>query len=141
MTDTRRPLHLAVMLGATTALYAGSVAGVAYLQSNADQALTERQAPAQDAVARLHDGHDRLEAAIGQAADAYGQAASQYDALAPKLTDTEAALSDLAVRVQTIGGAARALPAGISLPPVRRTAIGTTSSRPKTSASTGASGG
>lgn len=141
MTDARRPLHLAVMLGASTALYAGSMAGVALLQSNADHTLTERQAPANDAVAGLHDGHDRLEAALGRAADAYDRAASQYDALAPRLTETEASLFDLAARVQTIGGAARALPAHISLPPISRNVVRTTSSRPKTSASTGASGG
>ena len=28
MTDTRRPIHLAVMVGASTALYAMSMAGV-----------------------------------------------------------------------------------------------------------------
>jgi hypothetical protein len=141
MTDARRPLHLAVMLGASTALYAGSMAGVAFLQSNVDRALADRQAPAKDAVARLHDGHDRLEAAIGDAADAYTHAASRYEALTPTLTDTEASLSDLASRVETIGGAARALPTRISLPPITRTVVGTTRTKPKTSAGTGASGG
>ena len=140
MTDARRPLHLAVMLGASTALYAGSMAGVALLQSDADRVLTERQAPAADAVARLHGGHDRLETAIGEAADAYVRAASRYEALTPTLTDTEASLSDLASRVETIAGAARALPARISLPPVT-TVVRTTATRPKTSATTGASGG
>jgi hypothetical protein len=141
MTDARRPLHLVVMLGASTALYAGSMAGVALLQSNADRVLADRQAPATDAVARLHDGHDRLEAAIGEAADAYAHAAARYEALTPTLTDTEASLSDLASRVEIIGGAARALPARISLPPITRTVVRTTSTRPRTSASTGASGG
>jgi hypothetical protein len=140
MTDARRPLHLAVMLGASTALYAGSMAGVALLQSDADRVLTERQAPAEDAVARLHGGHDRLEKAISVAADAYARAASRYEALTPTLTDTETSLSDLASRVETIGGAARALPARISLPPITRV-VRTTVARPRTSASTGASGG
>ena len=140
MTDPRRPLHLAVMLGASAALYAGSMAGVALLQSDADRALTQRQAPAKDAVSRLQDGHDRLDAAIGKAADAYALAAARYEALTPTLTDTETSLSDLASRVETISGAARALPARISLPPITRVAR-TTSARPKTSATTGASGG
>jgi hypothetical protein len=140
MTDRRRPLHMAVMLGASTALYAGTMAGVALLQSDADRALSQRQAPAQDAVSRLQDGHDRLDAAIGKAADAYARAASRYDALAPTLTDTEASLSDLASRVEIISGAARALPARISLPPITRV-VKATSTRPKTSATTGASGG
>jgi len=140
MTDPRRPLHLAVMIGASTALYAGSMAGVALLQSNADEALTQRQAPAKDAVARLHDGHDRLDASIGKAGDAYDRAAARYAALTPRLTDTEASLSELASRVETISGAARALPAHINLPPIARV-VRTTSPRPKTSATTGASGG
>jgi len=140
MTDARRPLHLAIMLGASTALYAGCLACVALLQSDADRALTERQAPAKDAVARIHVGHDRLDAAIGQVADAYARAASRYEALTPTLTDTEASLSDLASRVETISGAARALPARISLPPITRV-VRTNSSRPRTSATTGASGG
>jgi hypothetical protein len=128
------------MLGASTALYAGSMAGVAVLQSDADRALSERQAPANDAVARLHDGHDRLERAIGEVADGYARAASRYDALTPTLGVTEASLSDLASRVEAISGAARALPARISLPPITRT-VRTTGTRPRTSASTGASGG
>ena len=140
MTDAQRPLHLAIMLGASTALYAGSLACVALLQSDADRALTERQAPAKDAVARIHVGHDRLDAAIGQAADAYARAASRYEALTPTLTNTETSLSDLASRVETISGAARALPARISLPPITKV-VRTTSTRPKTSATTGASGG
>jgi hypothetical protein len=140
MTDARRPLHLAVMLGASTALYAGSMAAVALLQSNADRALTQRQAPAKDAVARLQDGHDRLDAAITAAGDAYSRAVTRYEALTPSLRDTEASLSDLASRVETISGAARALPARITLPPVTRV-VRSTSTRPRTSATTGASGG
>ena len=140
MTDARRPLHLAVMIGASTAVYAASLAAVTAFQSNDDLALMHRQAPAQDAVARLSDGHDRLEASIGQASDAYDRAAGGYDALAPKLMDTESLLTDLAGRVQKITGAAQALPGSISLPPISRSVVRTVTSRPKTSASTGASG-
>ena len=141
MTDLRRPLHLVVLVGASTAVYAASLAAVAAFQSHDDRALTQRQAPAADAVTRLHTGHDRLEAAIGRAADAYDQAAAGYDALAPRLQDAETALDQLAERVQAVGGAALALPGHVSLPPVSRTVIHTTSAKPKTSGSTGASGG
>jgi len=145
MTDARRPLHLAVMIGASTAVYAASLAAVTAFQSSDDRALMQRQAPAEDAVTRLRGGHDRLERSIGQAADAYGRAAGNYDALTPQLVDTESSLTDLAGRVATITGAARSLPSKISLPPISRTVVRTSStgatSRPKTSASTGASGG
>ena len=121
MTDARRPLHLAVMIGASTAVYAASLAAVAAFQSADDRALTERQAPAADAVARLHAGHDRLEATIGQVSDAYDQAAGGYDALAPRLQAAEDALDALAGRVTAVGGAAQALPGHVSLPPISRT--------------------
>jgi hypothetical protein len=141
MTDARRPLHLAVMVGASTAVYAASLAAVTAFQSNDDRALTQRQAPAENAVSRLRAGQDRLETSIGQAADAYDQAAGSYDALGPRLLDTESSLTDLAGRVQAITGAAQALPGKISLPAISRTVIRTTTSKPKTSGSTGASGG
>lgn len=141
MIDPRRPLHLAVMIGVSTALYAVSMAGVTAIQSNNDRTLMLRQSPAEDAAARIREGHDRLEAEINQAADAYGQAAGGYDALAPKLMDMENSLERLAGRVQTVSGAARALPGRVSLPPISRTVTRTvTTSRPKTVASTGASG-
>ena len=94
MTDVRRPLHLAVMIGASTAVYAASLAAVTAFQSSADRALMQRQAPAEDAVTRLRLGHDHLETSIGDTADAYDRAAGGYDALAPKLLDTENSLSD-----------------------------------------------
>ena len=140
MTEARRPLHLAVMIGASTAVYAASLAAVAAFQSADDRALALRQAPAADAVARLHAGHDRLEATIGQVSDAYDQAAGGYDALAPRLQAAEDALDALAGRVTAVGGAAQALPGHVSLPPISRMVIRTTSAKPKTSGSTGASG-
>ena len=140
MTDARRPLHLAVMVGASTALYAVSIAGVTAIQSNNDQTLMLRQSPAEAAVARLREGHDRLEAAIDRATDDYGRAASGYDALAPQLTDMETSLEQLSGRVTTVSGAARALPGRVSMPAVSRTVPTTTSSKPKTRATTAASG-
>jgi len=139
MTDVRRPLHLAVMIGASTAVYAASLAAVTAFQSSDDRALMQRQAPAEDAVTRLSAGHDRLEASLGKAADTYDRAAGGYDALGSQLAGTEDSLNQLATHVQTISGAARALPGSISLPTVSRTVTRTTT-RPATTASTGASG-
>jgi hypothetical protein len=129
------------MVGASTALYAASMAGVTAIQSSDDRALMLRQTPAEAAVARLRDGHDRLEAAIDLATDEYGRAAGGYDALEPRLAEMEVSLDQLAGRVKTVSGAARALPGRVSMPAVSRTVRTITSSRPKTSASTGASGG
>jgi hypothetical protein len=139
MTDARRPIHLAVMVGASTALYAISLAGVTAIQSDADRALMLRQSPAENATARVGKGNDRLEATLGHAADAYTEAAARYDALAPRLDDMETSLEKLAGRVEAVSGAARALPARVSLPSVHRSAPAAT--RPRTAARTGASGG
>ena len=141
MTERRRPLHVAVMVGASTALYALSMAGVTAIQSNNDRALMVRQSPAQAAVTRLRNGHDRLEAAIEQAAGDYDRAAGGYDALTPRMTEMETSLEKLAGRVTTVSGAARALPGRVSIPVFSRTVTRTsTASKPKTSSSTGASG-
>ena len=127
------------MVGASTALYAISMAGVTAIQSSADRDLMRRGSPAEDAAARLVDGNDRLETTLGRAADAYADAAARYDALAPQLDGMERSLDTLAGRVEAVGGAARALPQSVSLPKVTRSAPA--ASRPKTSATTGASGG
>ena len=52
MTDVRRPLHLAVMFGASTAVYAASLAAVTAFQSNDDRVLMQRQAPAEKPASR-----------------------------------------------------------------------------------------
>ena len=141
MTDARRPLHLAVMIGASTALYAASMAGVTAIQSDNDRTLMLRQSPAEAAVTRLRAGHDELEAVIDRAANGYAEAAGGYDALTPGLTDMETSLEQLAGRVKTVSGAARALPRQVSMPVIQRTVVRVvTTSRPKTSAKTGASG-
>ena len=71
----RRPLHLAVLVGASTALYAISLAGVTALQSSDDRRLIARQAPAatrRRGSARVTMARGRLAAAAG----AYAYAAT-----------------------------------------------------------------
>ena len=138
MTDTRRPIHLVVMVGASTALYAISVAGVTALQSASDRDLIRRQSPAEDAAARWRLGNDHLETTLGRASDAYAGAADRYRALAPGIDGMETSLDSLAGRIQAVGGAAKALPDRVSLPKMPRTAPAAT--RPRTTATTGASG-
>jgi hypothetical protein len=139
MTDARRPIHIVVMIGASTALYAMSMAGVTAIQSSADRDLIRGRSPAEDAAARLRGGNDRLEMTLTRAADAYADAAARYDALAPQLDGMERSLDTLAGRVEAVGGAARSLPQTVTLPNVPRSAPAV--SRPRTSATTGASGG
>jgi len=139
MAETRRPIHLAVLLGASTAAYAVSLAGVTALQSAADQAQIGGQAPALDAAARVSDGHDRLETDLAAAARRFAGSASRYDALVTTMGAMESSLDDYAGRVATVTGAARSLPAHVSLPTVTRT-VTTTMVKPRVRATTGASG-
>lgn len=140
MTDRRLPLHLAVLLGTSTAAYAVSLAGVTALQSGTDQAAIAQQAPAEQAAARLGAGHDQLQSDLERTAQAFQVAAARYDAIAADLSTLEAALANHAEQMAKVSGAARALPKHVSLPSVTRV-VTTTVSKPRVSASTGASGG
>ena len=138
-TDRRIPLHLAVLVGASTAAYAISLAGITALQSAADGAVVSARAPARDAAARLTDGHDRLQAELDAAARSYETSATRYDALSAEVTTLDTTLEDFADAAARVSGAARALPGRVSLPSVSRTSTGTTST-PRVSGTSGASG-
>ena len=99
-TDRRIPLHLAVLVGASTAAYAISLAGVTALQSAADGAIVSASAPSADAASRLSDGHDRLQAELDAAARAYATSAARYDALSAEVTTFDATLE----RFTDVGG-------------------------------------
>ncbi len=139
MTETRRPVHLAVLVGASAGIYAVSLAGVTLLQSSADLAVIEDRRPLDAATSGLADGHDALGADLTRAAQAYSDAAGRYDRLAPRLADTETSLDALAATVARIGGDAKALPGRVALPKVTRAVSG--AKAPVTHATTGASGG
>jgi hypothetical protein len=140
MTDARRPVHLAVLVGASAGIYAISLAGVTVLQSSADQALMAERAPLESTIRGVAGGHDALDADLTRAAQDYGDAAGRYDRLAPGLSAMESALDDLAANVADVSGAARALPGHVALPVVTRT-VTVAAKRPVTHGTTGASGG
>ena len=139
MTDRRIPLHLAVLLGASTAAYAISLAGITTLQSTTDAAVVVARSPSRDAAARLANGHDRLQAEIDAATRAYATSASRYDELSAAIGSLDATLDGYAAAAARVSGAARALPGRVSLPSVSHTSTGTTS-KPRVSGTTGASG-
>lgn len=140
MTDRRRPVHLAVLVGVSTGVYATALAGVTTLQSGTDQALIADRAP----VARVADaaavGHDRLEAAVEEASRRYGVLAARYDRFGRAFGDLEIAIDGLAARVEIITESARSLPTRIALPTVRALPAARPAARPKTHGTTGASG-
>jgi len=140
MTDRRLPIHVAVLVGASTAAYAVSVAGVAALQSNTDRALIAARAPSLAAAERVSQAHDRLQTQIELSAGAYAGSAATYATLTARLATLDTSLEAYASRMKTVSGAARALPARVSLPSVARSS-GRASSKPRVAASTAASGG
>jgi phage shock protein A len=144
MIDRRLPLHVAVLVGASTAAYAVSMAGVTALQSNTDQALILARSPSQDAAARITAAHDQLQTQIELSAGAYAGSAATYDELTAGLTSLDTSLQKYAKRMAKVSGAARAMPGRVSMPGVSRSATSSSSSssstKPRVAASTAASG-
>ncbi len=139
MTDRRRPLHIGVFLGVSAGAYALGLAAVTALQARSEAATVADRAPTEQAIASLATRNDSLEAAALGAVETYEQATGSYDRLGQVMADMEAQLGDLALIVEAVEGAARALPARVALPPVSRTV---TRARPVTvHATTAASGG
>jgi hypothetical protein len=120
-------------------VYAVSLAGVTALQSTTDQAAIGDAAPVSAAADRLRDGHDQLEDAVTAAESRYARTAAKYDALAADLSAVEDSLRAYATQMAAVGGAAKSLPAKVSLPTVARS-VTTTVSKPVVRSTTGASG-
>lgn len=118
MTDTRRPIHLAVLVGMSATAYAISLAGVTALQSATDARVAADRAPAGRAADVLATGHDQLETTLDDATRTYGQAAGRYAQLGTRLVDMEASLDDLGKRVEKVTGAANDLPGHVTLPTI-----------------------
>jgi hypothetical protein len=141
MSDSRRPVHLAVLVGASASVYAISLAGVTALQSATDARLIAERAPADHAADVMARGHDELEDSIDDATRTYATAAGRYARLAPRLADMETSLDAFGRQVQKVTGAANALPGRVSLPTIHASTTTRTVTRTRTvHATTGASG-
>lgn len=132
----RKPVQLAFVFGATTGLYAVSLAGVTALQADHDRAVAAMRAPVAADVGALGDANDRLAAELDRTVAMYGTAADAYTEAADALVAHEASLAELGAVVTKVTGSASALPRGVPMPRVTRAA---TRSAPKTQATTGAS--
>lgn len=134
----KRPYHLGVLLGVSAGAYAASLAGVTFLQASSEAATAAVRAPAVDAVARMAAGNDRLEQAIASVRERLAASGGDYEAAAAALADLEAQLDSLTTTVAAIEGQSLRLPTRIALPGAPRPAA---ASKPRTVATTGASGG
>jgi hypothetical protein len=131
----RKPIQLAFVFGATTGLYAASLAVVTGLQADHDRAVAALRAPVAADVGALGDANDRLAADLDRAVATYAAAATRTPGR-PKPTAHEARLAELGALVPKVPGSASALPRGVPMPHAARAA---TRSAPKAHATTGAS--
>lgn len=142
------PARAGLLLGASAAVYAVSLAGVAAMQADTDAQAIAARAPYLDEVARLQAANDELERQLHKA-DAEARAlAADYGAVGVAVTGYEARLDALAALVADVEGSVAALPTRIKLPSVTmRGAVAGNSrssgsrSAPSTRATSGASGG
>jgi hypothetical protein len=128
-----------MLIGASAAVYAVSLAGISTLQASNDAALDAQRQPYVDTVAAATSANDRLEAAIRQADLETRSLVAGYSAAGDDLAAYQARLDSLATLVAEVQGSAAALPTRISLPKVsvRTTSVG---SAPRTTTKTSASG-
>lgn len=134
------PARAGMLIGASAAIYAVSLAGVAALQSGSDAELAAQREPYLEAVARTRAANDELEAAlttIGTRAEAL---AGAYANAGDTVAAYEARLATLSALVAEVQGSAAALPSRVSLPKITVRASVGRSKAPTTTAKSGASG-
>jgi hypothetical protein len=139
-TESRRPFHLAVLLGGSTVGYAAALAVVTALQSTSDAGLIASREPLARTTGAIVANHDVLEQAVADATDRYTALADRYADLAPRIGDLEGALDALTGLADTLTESTRSLPTRVSLPAVRSAPAPAPAGAPRTHAVTGASG-
>lgn len=140
MTTDRWPVHLLILGGLSTGMYALSLAAITGAQSASDAGLQAERAPIRTAADRLTSAHDDLDAALLGASGDYEAAAGRYLDVSARLVELESAIDRLASRVTAVTGAADALPTRVRMPAVSVVASAPKPSKPVVHAKTGASG-
>ncbi len=141
------PSRAGMLFGASAAVYAVTLAGIAGLQGESDAALAAARAPYLSAVEEARAANDALEARVVEIDAKVRAMIAGYDTVTGDVTAYQARLDSLAALVAEVEGSAAALPARIKLPTVSMAGAVAGSSRsrtttaPKTTANTGASGG
>lgn len=139
------PARAGMLIGASAAVYAVTLAGVAGLQSQTDAETAAQRAPLVEAVAQARAANDQLESVINEADSQAGALAASYANATTDVAAYQARLDTLAALVADVQGSAAALPARIKLPTVNmhgsiaRGSSGGTRSAPATRATTSAS--
>jgi hypothetical protein len=141
------PARAGMLIGASAAIYAITLAGVAALQASSDAAIIANRQPYLDALAETRATNDALEGAL-VAADAEARAlADDYASVGTSVVEYQARLDSLAALVAEVEGSAASLPSRIALPSVAtrgaipRASSGGGTKAPSSSTKSGASGG
>ena len=107
-----------MLIGASAAIYAVTLAGVSVLQADSDASLAASRQPYLEALAAARSANDTLEAAVVKADGAARALAGDYATVGQDITGYQARLDELAKLVAAVQGSAAALPTRISLPSV-----------------------
>jgi uncharacterized membrane protein YgcG len=143
------PARAGMLIGASAAVYAITLAGVAGLQTQSEASVMTSRAPYLNSLAATRAANDALEASLLKV-DAQARAlANSYAVVGENVGAYQARLDELAALVAEVEGSAAALPTRMSLPSVSmRGAVGGSSGGSSggsgggsTTATTGASGG
>lgn len=113
MAETRRPIHLGIVIGLSTGVYALSLAAVTGLQSGQNAQLAADRGPAADVAARLEAANTALEARLAAAQAAFDTSVSSYSSVAEDLATYEGRLKALG---KTVGGLVKGASVSVSLP-------------------------
>ncbi len=137
------PTRAGMLIGASAAIYAVTLAGVSVMQADSDAASAARRQPYLAAVASARSANDALEAALAKADSGAQILAGQYETVGQDIAGYQARLDELARLVAEVQGSAAALPTRISLPTVSVRSAGSSGSSkaPAAKTTTKASGG
>lgn len=140
------PARAGMLIGASAAVYAITLAGIAALQASDDAAVAARRQPWVDAIAAERAANDDLEATLAAAGEDAKWLGDVYADVSTDIAAYGARLDELAALVAEVEGSAAALPDRVKLPSVAmRGAIaaprsGGTTRAPTTTSTSGGSG-
>jgi multidrug efflux pump subunit AcrA (membrane-fusion protein) len=133
------PARAGMLIGASAAIYAVSLAGVAALQSQANAELAAHRQPWLDQVAQTRAANDALQAALVKADADLQVLGTTYSQAGASVTAYDQSLNSLAALVAEVQGTAAAMPKSFSLPSVSIHGSVGSAAAPRTSATTSAS--
>jgi len=136
-------LDVPVILGLSTVLYAGSLAGVTALQSSQDEAARASTADLRAVLERARDERAWLERAVSESGSAFNRHLEAYGDLEARASAISDELASLASLVDEVSGSAASLPTRLPQAPsvTRLVRVSVSAAAPPTHATTGASGG